>query len=111
MPIKHAFTSNKPDSADSTLVKASDWNAEHITDDLWADEETPSGSITSTTGDDGNGTFTLANTPSPLSSLILVRNGVVQLRGSDFTISGNTITFTPGKHPVVGDWIRAWYRY
>lgn len=29
MPIKHPFTSAKPDSADSTLVRPSNWNAAH----------------------------------------------------------------------------------
>ena len=32
MPIKHAFTSAKSDGADSTLVKPSDWNANHTID-------------------------------------------------------------------------------
>ncbi len=29
MPIKHAFTSGKSDPGDTTLVKPSDWNANH----------------------------------------------------------------------------------
>ena len=32
MSIKHAFTSAKDDGADTTLVRPSNWNAEHITD-------------------------------------------------------------------------------
>ena len=31
MSIKHAFKSGKADGADATLVRPSDWNAEHIT--------------------------------------------------------------------------------
>ena len=34
MPITHAFTSAKSDPADSTLVKPSDWNADHDTTGL-----------------------------------------------------------------------------
>jgi len=30
MPIKHAFTSEKEDEADATLVRPSNWNADHI---------------------------------------------------------------------------------
>jgi len=31
MAIKHAFTSPKEDGTDPTLVKPSDWNADHVT--------------------------------------------------------------------------------
>jgi len=31
MAVKHAFTSQKADGADPTLVKPSDWNADHVT--------------------------------------------------------------------------------
>lgn len=31
MTVKHAFSSGKPDSADSSLVNASNWNAAHLT--------------------------------------------------------------------------------
>jgi hypothetical protein len=32
MPVSHAFTSTKPDDADATLVRPSNWNHNHITD-------------------------------------------------------------------------------
>lgn len=36
MPIKHAFTSLKDDSADTTLVRPSNWNADHLITDFGA---------------------------------------------------------------------------
>lgn len=30
MPIKHAFTNPKSDGADATIVRPSDWNADHV---------------------------------------------------------------------------------
>lgn len=33
MPIKHAFVSGKPDAGDASLVRASNWNADHSIDD------------------------------------------------------------------------------
>lgn len=51
--------------------------------------ETPSGTINGT-----NAAFTLANSPSPSLSLELFLNGQFQTQGSDYTLSGSTITFT-----------------
>jgi hypothetical protein len=34
MPVKHAFSSAKADGADSTLVRPSNWNADHLIDTL-----------------------------------------------------------------------------
>ena len=72
----------------------------------FADEEVPSG-----TKDDSNVTFTLANTPSPATSLHLYVNGVRQMSGggNDYTLSGATITFAVA--PSAGDNIVADYRY
>lgn len=70
----------------------------------FADNETPSGSINSS-----NATFTLAHTPSPAGSLILVVNGVIQKTTTDFSLSTATITMVSA--PTTGDWILAWYRY
>lgn len=68
----------------------------------FADNETPSGA-------NPGSVFTLANSPSPAASLILIRNGVAQVQGVDYTISGNTITYTT---PMAsGDTHAAWYRY
>ena len=51
--------------------------------------ETPSGTINGV-----NDTFTLAHAPNPSSSLTLTLNGQVLIQGSDYTLSGSTITMT-----------------
>lgn len=54
MPIKHAFTSPKADPADATLIKPSNWNADHeypaftafamqFGDDPWTTQAPPAG--------------------------------------------------------------------
>jgi len=70
----------------------------------FADNETPSGTV-----DGSNKTFTLANSPSPADSLMLFVNGVFQTSGEDYSLSGDTITFTVA--PPSGSIIRAFYRY
>ena len=73
----------------------------------FADNETPSGALNGI-----NQTYTLAHTPSPGGSLLLVYNGVIQLQGTDYTLSTATITFTNAKpNSSLNEWIRAWYRY
>jgi hypothetical protein len=51
-----------------------------------------------------NGVFTLAVAPSPSSSLMLFRNGLLMLVGAghDFTLAGGTITFQAGNEPAAG---------
>ena len=39
MPITHAFTSTKTDDNDASLVRPSDWNAEHTVTDLEVDSD------------------------------------------------------------------------
>lgn len=71
----------------------------------FADAEVPSGTI-----DGVNNTFTLAHTPSPSGSLILIRNGAAQRAGgSDFTLTTNSIAYAGA--PASGDTHQAWYRY
>jgi len=68
--------------------------------------ETPSGTL-----DGVNNTFTLANDPVD-GSLMLFYNGVLQKpgAGNDYTISGNTITFTdPPPGGCATDTLSAWY--
>lgn len=77
----------------------------------FVDNETPGGSITSTNGTNGNGVFTLAQTPSPAASLQLFKNGVLQVPATDYNLSGSTITYVSGRYPVTGDIHRASYRY
>lgn len=72
----------------------------------FADQETPSGLVNGI-----NAVFTLAFTPSPAASLQLVRGGLTQKQGDDFTLTGLTITFIAGSLPLPGDELVAWYRY
>lgn len=73
----------------------------------FADNETPSGTV-----DGANKVFTLAHAPSPSSSLNLFWNGQRLVDGSDFTLSGLTITYAAGfAAPVAGDSYNANYRY
>lgn len=72
---------------------------------LFVDAETPSG-----TANGVNATFTLAHTPSPANSVAVYRNGLIQLNGLDYTVSGGTITFNAGSIPQTGDLLQAYYR-
>ncbi|HSW51553.1 MAG TPA: hypothetical protein VLH09_15310, partial [Bryobacteraceae bacterium] len=63
----------------------------------FVDAETPAGSINGS-----NAYFTLANAPSPVSSLTLFRNGILQKAGLDYTLSGNAINFVSGSVPQPG---------
>jgi len=72
---------------------------------LFVDGETPGGVVNGT-----NNSFTLANSPSPSASLALVRNGLLQSPGVDYTLSGMTITFLSVSTPQTGDILQASYR-
>jgi hypothetical protein len=72
----------------------------------FADQETPGGVVDGT-----NITFTLAHPPAPAAGLVFCRNGMVQKAGSDYTLTGSTITFINSVVPTVGDTLLAWYRY
>jgi hypothetical protein len=54
----------------------------------FVDQETPTGAINGT-----NGIFTLSQTPSPVTSLQVYRNGLLMSAGVDYTLSGMTVTF------------------
>lgn len=75
----------------------------------FSDGETPSGSITGTSGSDGNATFTLAH--PPVATPILEKNGQVRELGVAYTLTGSTITYLAPFIPVVGDTHKIWYRY
>lgn len=72
---------------------------------VFQDGVTPVGAI-----DGVNTVFTLSPAPSPPESLTLTRNGLVQKAGTDFTVSGGTITFVAAATPQAGDTLLAWYR-
>jgi hypothetical protein len=71
----------------------------------FASGETPGGTI-----DGVNATFTLAHTPSPAAGLQLFLNGQELTQGTDYTLTGATITFT-GQKVLPGDVLAAWYQY
>ena len=71
----------------------------------FVDGEIPGGTINSS-----NATFTLANIPAPVSSLLLSNNGILLTSGSDFTVSGSTVTFFSNALPQIGDSLAASYR-
>lgn len=68
----------------------------------FSDGETPAGVV-----DGVNKIFTLAHAPTPASSLQLYLGEIQNAGGNDYTLAGNTITFTIAPHaPPL-----AWYRY
>lgn len=71
----------------------------------FVDGETPAGLVNGS-----NTTFTLADTPNPLTSLTLFRNGLLQMQTLDYTVSGNVITFATASVPQTGDVLLASYR-
>jgi len=73
---------------------------------LFSDAETPGGTVNGS-----NAAFTLLFAPSPIDSLIIFRNGVLQTHGIDFSIASNVVTFLAGSLPQTGDALIASYRY
>ena len=73
---------------------------------LFSDAETPAGSV-----DGSNPTFTLSFAPSPIDSLILFRNGLLQKHGVDFALANKVVTFFTGSIPLAGDQLVGSYRY
>ena len=71
----------------------------------FVDGELPVGAI-----DGSNRDFTLAQAPNPVASLLLYRNGLLQKRTLDYTLSGNALTFVPTVTPKTGDVLIASYR-
>lgn len=71
----------------------------------FVDDETPSGTINGS-----NAVFTLAHTPASASDLTLYLNGLLQTMGTDYTLSGTTITFSSDEVPQTGDELLAFYR-
>ncbi len=73
---------------------------------IYSDNETPGGFV-----DGANTSFTLLNIPSPVSSLYVYRNGLLQTSGIDYTQTGTSLTFFAGATPQTGDMLTATYRY
>ena len=60
--------------------------------------------------DGSNTTFSLTATPSPVGSLAIYRNGLLQKTTQDYTISGRTVQFATAATPQPGDTLLASYR-
>ncbi len=74
---------------------------------VFVDSEVPAGTI-----DGNNLSFTLANTPTPATSLKLYKNGVLLNLGVDYTLSSTNVTFaSTSVTPQVGDTLIASYRH
>lgn len=58
-----------------------------------------------------NDTFTLANAPSPSTSLMLFINGQLITQTTDYTLASNTITFEASAVPMTGDILLATYQH
>lgn len=71
----------------------------------FADQETPTGAANGS-----NTVFTLAQAPSPASSLQVYRNGILQRATVDYTLDGATLTFGSLSVPQTGDLLTATYR-
>ena len=57
-----------------------------------------------------NSVFTLGQAPFPAASLHLFRNGILQKVATDYTLSGNVVTFLSVSIPQAGDTLTASYR-
>jgi hypothetical protein len=72
---------------------------------VFVDLETPNGAMNGT-----NVAFTLSMTPTPATSLLLFRNGLLQKIGVDYTLNGSSVSFLAGSVPQPGDLLQASYR-
>jgi hypothetical protein len=72
---------------------------------VFVDLETPNGAMNGT-----NAAFTLSMTPTPATSLLLFRNGLLQKMGVDYTLNGSSVSFLAGSVPQPGDLLQASYR-
>lgn len=73
---------------------------------VFVDAETPGGAV-----DGVNAIFTVANAPSPSSSLAVYRNGIHLSLNVDYIFSGVTITFATNAKPTAGDLLFVTYRH
>ena len=71
--------------------------------EFFVEDETPVGSINGT-----NTTFTLADSPNPVASLEVRRNGLILTLTTDYSLSSDTITMVTA--PRTGMTLRCDYR-
>lgn len=88
---------------DGTAGPCADPNA--VQGPTFVDAESPSGIV-----DGSNASFTLSNAPSPVTSLALYRNGILQKSGFDYSLTNATIQFVSGAMPQPADTLLASYR-
>jgi hypothetical protein len=72
---------------------------------VFIDLEAPTGTMNGV-----NTIFTLSAAPSPASSLHLYRNGLLQRAGTDYNLTGSTVTFVTAATPQTGDLLLASFR-
>jgi hypothetical protein len=105
---KHGFAPRLPNDATKYLDGTGAWTSPPGTGGgvpNFADAEVPGGAINGS-----NTAFTLAHSPTPAASLILVLNGLaLKAGGVDYTLSGANITMAGA--PSGSDTLVAWYRY
>lgn len=89
-------------TADSTTALGVKWAA--VPAVSTEAQETPSGTV-----DNSNVTFSLANTPTANVAVKLFQDGLILIQGTDYTISGATITMTVA--PNFGQTLYANYTY
>ena len=94
-----ARTSGSSLTTNQTLV------IEALTDgEYFVDFETPSGTVNGS-----NAVFTLLSNPTPAASLVVMVNGqVMTAGGTDYTLSGSTVTFVTA--PPTTSIVRVSYR-
>lgn len=71
----------------------------------FVDSESPAGAV-----DGSNTVFTLAQTPNPIASLAVYRNGLRLRVNLDYTLNGNSVLFQTGLAPQQGDVLLCSYR-
>ena len=72
---------------------------------VFVDNEVPTGAL-----DGSNLTYKLSRTPSPSSSLQFFRNGLLLKPGTDYTLSGSTVSLDASQVPQQGDTLLTSYR-
>lgn len=72
----------------------------------YSDMEVPTGTING-----ANAIFTIAHIPIPAISLLLFKNGVLQIAGVDYNLVNSTITYVVLAKPQIGDSHVCSYRY
>ena len=77
----------------------------NVTTAAFIDGESVAGTINGS-----NAVFTLSHPPSPLGSLNLYRNGLLQSTTVDYSLTGSTITFLTASVPKSNDIVTAYYR-